>query len=107
MRSPPPQLAIPLNETKDAGTSLVKCSDLLRVQPAPKQERNCPVDSTGLCWQVFLPGRGELEEGCASVSDWFQQGKGGGGSEWGESFGQSSSKKTEQLETAGCNFSDP
>lgn len=25
----------------------------------------------------------------------------------GVSFGQSSSKKTEQLEAAGCNFSDP
>lgn len=41
------------------------------------------------------------------VSYRFQQGKGGGGLERGESFGQSSSKKTEQLETAGCNFSDP
>lgn len=108
-QSLPPQIAVPLNEPKDEGMPLVKMKWL-----AQKQEWN-QSDCAGPCWQTFLPGRGErigmsLVSLLCSIP--IPAGKGGGHGVTGcvcvcVSFGQSSSKKSEQLETAGCNFSDP
>lgn len=58
-QSLPPQPAVPVNEAEGEGMFLVNHSDFLRAQPAQEQEWNRLSDSTRLCWQEPLPGRGE------------------------------------------------